>query len=257
MIQQIALRMANRKKRAGPVNLCELLPVGQRSPILKYYSQNLRRAFYYANLFVIASLLFFYGYAKVQTIKENRSAHAGFPGRRIILTYSQLGPPPSIMDEESGLKSSLANAATQKLGQPKPVKDSLASQETAPTQQEISGTSTDQKGRLIEIVRNIPDLQALPLSRVEVVPILIKQVKPEYPVQALKSSIQGTTVVEGVINIDGTLVNLKIRISSGSPLLDEAALVAASQYLFTPGKQKGRLIPVMITIPFQFSLPKG
>ncbi len=168
---------------------------------------------------------------------------------KIILSYGQLGPPPSILGNENMLKSSSGVKVDARLGQPKPVKDSLAIQETAPLQQEMAGKIENFAGRLIEI--RTYDVEPLPFSKVEIVPVLIKQVELVYPPGVAK--IDGTTIIEGIVDVDGTMSSLRVKASSGSQLHDEAALEAARQYLFTPGRQKDKPIPVIVTIPFRFS----
>ncbi len=174
---------------------------------------------------------------------------------RIVLTYAQLGPPPSIMDEEGLTRSIGEQTVGYRLGQPRPVADSLAVQQTSPTQQEIAGKGEDFSGRLVQI--NTLEIEPVPMYRVDVVPVLLKQVKPVYPEETRKAGIEGTVIVEGVVNIDGALVNLKIRSSSGYPVLDSVALGAARQYLFAPGRQKDKVVPVIITIPIEFSCRGG
>jgi len=233
----------------------ELLTLGQRSPVVKAYPYLLRRAYYFTNLFVVLTILAIFAYQKWQVIEARRQASQSGRTTGIILTYAQLGPPPSIKGDEPYSKSTEDEVPGRRLGQPKPVKDSLAVQETAPTQTEMPGPTESFSGRLIFV--NQLEVEPMPIYRVDVVPVLIKQVAPVYPEAAKKAGLQGTVVVEGIVNTDGSMINLVIRSSSGLPLLDSAALFTVSQYRFTPGRQKGRAIPVIITIPVEFKHSAG
>lgn len=48
----------------------------------------------------------------------------------------------------------------------------------------------------------------------------------------------------------------KVEILRSVPLLNEAAIEAARQFKFKPGKQRDKLVKVWVSIPFNFSLRK-
>lgn len=227
---------------------------GRYSPVFKAYAHNLKAAYYLTNLAILLLVLSAIGYQQGRIIlgRPDRSSSTQ-GGTRIILTYSQLGPPPSILGDEpfGGGREGLLS---YRLGQPRPVKDSLAVQETSPSQQEIAGRPENFSGRLIEVSRL--EIEPVPIYRVDVVPVLVKQVAPVYPEKALRAGLEGTVVVEGIVNVDGAMINLRVRSSSGFIQLDSAALFTVSQYQFTPGRQKDRAIPVIITIPVEFKRRK-
>src|SRR5690348_3179320 len=60
----------------------------------------------------------------------------------------------------------------------------------------------------------------------------IVQVRPDYPALARAENIQGDVLVSVVIGPQGQLVESSIRSSSGSTLLDDAALKAATSSTF-------------------------
>jgi protein TonB len=83
-------------------------------------------------------------------------------------------------------------------------------------------------------------------------PDVIKRVEPIYPELARKASIEGTVIVKVLINTKGTVD--KVEIVKSHPMLDEAAIAAAKQFIFKPGKQRDRFVKVWMTIPFKFNL---
>lgn len=63
-------------------------------------------------------------------------------------------------------------------------------------------------------------------------PLVVKEVKPLYPLEALRSGAEGTVEVEITIGTDGKVQDS--RILRSVPMLDEAALDAARQWEFVP-----------------------
>lgn len=61
---------------------------------------------------------------------------------------------------------------------------------------------------------------------------LIKKVLPQYPDMARRAGVSGDVVMSGIIGTDGALHNLKVV--SGSPLLRDAAMTAATQWRYSP-----------------------
>jgi len=83
-------------------------------------------------------------------------------------------------------------------------------------------------------------------------PVEIKRVNPVYPELAKKAGIEGTVVVKVLVNTKGDVE--KVEILKSHPLLDEAAVTAAKQFKFTPGKQRDKFVKVWVSIPFNFKL---
>ena len=75
----------------------------------------------------------------------------------------------------------------------------------------------------------------------------------EYPRVALQSGIEGNVVVQVVVNTDGAPESPNV-VRSASPLLDQSAIDAVMAQRFEPGKQRGRAVRTVITIPVRFRL---
>lgn len=83
-------------------------------------------------------------------------------------------------------------------------------------------------------------------------PKLIKRVAPVYPDLARRAGIEGTVVVRVLIDEKGNVA--KAVIHKSIPMLDEAALAAAKQFKFIPGRQRDKNVKVWMAIPFVFRL---
>jgi bla regulator protein blaR1 len=86
-------------------------------------------------------------------------------------------------------------------------------------------------------------------------PRLLREVKPEYPERAKQEGVQGEVLMECVVKADGTVGDKKI-VKSLHPDLDQAALDAAAQWVFEPGKRDGKPVNVLVTIAMAFTLKK-
>ena len=75
----------------------------------------------------------------------------------------------------------------------------------------------------------------------------------EYPRVALQSGVEGNVVVQVVVNVDGSPESPTV-LRSASPLLEQAAIDAVMAQRFVPGKQRGRAVRTVITIPVRFKL---
>jgi periplasmic protein TonB len=82
--------------------------------------------------------------------------------------------------------------------------------------------------------------------------MLLQRIVPRYPPIALASRTQGTVVLQAVISKNGTIENL--RVISGSPLLQQAAIDAVSQWRYRPYLLNGQPVDVETTINVVFGL---
>lgn len=83
-------------------------------------------------------------------------------------------------------------------------------------------------------------------------PELIRQVQPKYPELAKRTGIEGTVVIKALIDTEGNIE--KVILLKSIPMLDEAALTAAKQCKYKPGKQRDKFVKVWVSLPFKFSL---
>src|ERR1043166_3918241 len=86
-------------------------------------------------------------------------------------------------------------------------------------------------------------------------PQKIKDVRPVYPSDAIRTGVQSMVYVQATIGTDGKVTNAVIMRSI--PLLDAAALDAVRQWEFTPSLLTGQPIAVTITATVNFSVQPG
>jgi TonB family protein len=84
-------------------------------------------------------------------------------------------------------------------------------------------------------------------------PVVLLRTEPEYSEQARKARIQGTIVVEGVIDEQGLTHTLRVRDSLGFGL-DEKALEAVKHWRFRPATRDGKPVPIVGTFYLSFHL---
>ncbi len=86
-------------------------------------------------------------------------------------------------------------------------------------------------------------------------PRLIREEKPQYTADAMRAKIQGTVVLECVVNPDGTVGDVTVVKSLDSMFgLDQEAVKAARKWRFTPGRRLGQPVPVLVTLELTFTL---
>lgn len=125
----------------------------------------------------------------------------------------------------------------------------------AASEQEIQA-STIETTTFIEVTRkpDETDIPVVPFWKVEKKPEPIVIPKPVYPEFARISGIEGTSVVEALVDVDGSVIDAKIVKSSGNQSLDAAAIEAAYKAKFTPAMQRDKPVRVWVTIPYKFTL---
>ncbi len=82
--------------------------------------------------------------------------------------------------------------------------------------------------------------------------VAIKEVKPDYPADALKERKDGSVFVAIKVGADGTVKDAKIK-QGLSPKLDAAALKAAKQWRFKPATKDGKAVPVETELEMTFT----
>jgi protein TonB len=83
-------------------------------------------------------------------------------------------------------------------------------------------------------------------------PQKVVDVRPVYPDIARIAHVQGTVVLEAVLDRSGRVS--QVRVVSSKPLLDQAAIDAVRQWRYTPTTLHGLPIEVLMTITVTFTL---
>lgn len=85
-------------------------------------------------------------------------------------------------------------------------------------------------------------------------PKMIDYKTPEYPSIARATGTTGRVVVKALIDKDGKVIDARVYVSSGSSILDDAAIRAAYRNVFSPGIQNGTPVRCWVTYTVDFKL---
>lgn len=96
-------------------------------------------------------------------------------------------------------------------------------------------------------------------------PQLILSVEPEYPKEARRHRLQGSTRLRIVVDVDGRVRDVHVVRSAAehyikqadretASLFDPAAIDTVKQYQFKPGLLKGQPVPVEMEIEVEFRM---
>ena len=83
-------------------------------------------------------------------------------------------------------------------------------------------------------------------------PKQLKNVDPEYPAIAKAAKVQGTVILEIVVNKEGSVTSAKAL--KPVPLLDEAALAAVKKWKYETSYLDGEAVDVIMVVSVVFSL---
>lgn len=83
-------------------------------------------------------------------------------------------------------------------------------------------------------------------------PRVIKQARPQYPQDAFVKKIEGTVLIEALVDSQGRVA--RARVVQSVPLLDAAALQAVYQWVFQPAMKHGRPVATIIHMPVAFRI---
>jgi protein TonB len=77
---------------------------------------------------------------------------------------------------------------------------------------------------------------------------------PSYPAAALTNGVEGRVVLRVLVGASGDVERVAIYRSSGSTLLDQAALTAVARWKFEPARRHGEPIEQEVAVPIRFRI---
>jgi protein TonB len=100
----------------------------------------------------------------------------------------------------------------------------------------------------------VPQRIAAPVRVSDLVqqPRKIVDARPAYPDLARQAHVEGTVILEAILDRDGRVDN--VRVVRSVPLLDAAAVQAVRQWRYTPTVLHGQPVQVLMTITINFQL---
>ena len=129
-----------------------------------------------------------------------------------------------------------------------------------------SKQSAEESSKQKEIARSqierqtsgISDPNAVANKAIESDPVFdaayLNNTPPIYPRRAKQAGIQGKVLLKVVVKIDGKPLNIAIISSSGSSILDEAALNAVKNWNFIPANHSGKPVQSSVIVPVEFKI---
>ena len=155
--------------------------------------------------------------------------------------------PPIVVDEnvESGLltQDDLVNTNTNT--PPPAINDDKPAE--APPATKVIETPAEQPIQVF-----VQEMPVFPGGEAEMYKYLAANLK--YPPEAREIGIQGKVYIEFVIEADGSVSHVTVKRGIGSGCDEEAARVVASMLKWSPGKQNGQAVRVLLTLPVKFIL---
>lgn len=77
---------------------------------------------------------------------------------------------------------------------------------------------------------------------------------PAYPLAARRRGIEGRVLVRAEVQTDGSCSRVEMKASSGSDLLDQAALEAVRKWRFVPARKGNQMLMAWVEVPIVFKL---
>jgi protein TonB len=77
---------------------------------------------------------------------------------------------------------------------------------------------------------------------------------PKYPESARRKRQQGSVLLKVVVSPAGEPANILLQASSGSELLDNAAIDAVARWKFVPAKRNDEFVTASVIVPIDFKL---
>jgi protein TonB len=100
----------------------------------------------------------------------------------------------------------------------------------------------------------VDQLAAIPIIPPSVISAAAGNAKPEYPVAARRRQLEGRLVLRVDVTNSGSAAAIAVAVSSGHPILDQAALDAVRGWRFNPATRGGVPVAGVVNVPIQFRL---
>ncbi|WP_456386925.1 TonB family protein [Desulfolithobacter sp.] len=143
--------------------------------------------------------------------------------------------------------------------QPRAKKQAVLTQPSVPHQKPVEGKATPE-----ELTNHGPgtetedeNSQADPVAaRViqKATPLYKVNPPPEYPRLARRRGLEGTVLLEVLVDRDGRVRTIRVHTSSGHSILDRAALKSVRTWRFNPGTIDGQPSDMLVQVPVRFQL---
>lgn len=118
--------------------------------------------------------------------------------------------------------------------------------------EEIYAEAEGIKGNVKYLIRLGKRVDVLAYDEVDVKAHPISIPTPVYPEEAKKKRIEGKVTLKVVVNVDGSVSDVSVL--EGPEIFRQAAIDAALHWQFRPAEHNGKVVPVWVVMPIEFSL---
>jgi protein TonB len=236
------------------VTLYEFMPYGAPE-LLESRQRNMSRALALTSALALALGAIAVAIAPAIRVEELPKLH---PGISYVPEQYVLPPP---LKQQTPLERTRIKPAPPDIATVEPVRDDLAPPPPdVPSSSQSSGTTGEagsstgpgtmvQPGTGIEIMPKLGEW--VPVDQE---PVVIREVKPEYPDIARSAYVEGLVTVHVLVGKEGRVLDVSLDRTFQVPMLNSAALEASRKWVFTPALVNGKPVPFWTVIPFRFTL---
>lgn len=83
---------------------------------------------------------------------------------------------------------------------------------------------------------------------------VLRKVDPSYPRSARRSGTEGSVMLSVQVKTNGRVGSVRVFKTSGSRVLDSAAIAAVKRWSFAPERKNGQAVSSTLHVPFRFGL---
>ncbi|HKQ57753.1 MAG TPA: TonB family protein [Candidatus Eisenbacteria bacterium] len=237
------------------VTLYEFMPYGAPE-LLESRQRNMSRALALTSAMALAIGAIAVAIAPTIRVEDRPRLHS-----RISYVPEQYVLPPPLKPQAPLADHTKIKPAPPDIATVEPVRDDLAPPPPdAPTSSQSSaitgetGSSTGpgtmvQPGTGIEVLPKIGEW-----FPVDQEPVVVREVKPEYPDIARSAYVEGLVTVHVLVGKEGRVLDVSLDKTFQVPMLNAAALEASRKWVFTPAMVNGKPVAFWTVIPFRFTL---
>jgi TonB family protein len=175
------------------------------------------------------------------------------PGNKKTIIVKKYTPPPPKVEKRKIIEKKI----TKKVPLPDPTPD-----EPEPIREPEPEILPDPIPDDVDVLLGDPELPPpsgplMPGSGGVTMPVRIEEsyVQPEYPELARQARLEGTVILQVVIQKDGSVSEPQIlRVDKANLGFETSAVDAVTQWRYTPSLQNGKAVAVYLTVHVQFSL---
>ena len=178
------------------------------------------------------------------SINQNMDLRVGEKPPPAVFFNSDQAQKSALLEQKETLKMIEAQSDKSKINNTENDVNSLRTKIESPQMSKDASSLTDKQASDYEkSISTIPVDEGNSLAQKNPVPVS-GNIKPAYPVVAIRKQIEGTVILDLNINTHGEVEKIIVQSTSGHKILDDAAVETAKKWKFTPGTSNIKGIPI-------------